>query len=348
MKYLLPILFINLLFIFSCGTEVDNVGSQSQSVNALEVFDYYDDVPQGSHVRDNSLMGDNKKAALGRILFYDKKLSLNNNVSCATCHKQRFGFGEDQSVSTGLFGESSQRNSSALMYANYRGRFFWEGRSSRLREAVLEPILEHSEMAMPNIEALEAKLSEVDYYPELFNEAFGNDVISSFSIGKALGSFIASMYLFDSKYDQGLNVEFINFTQEEKKGLELFNNKAQCRSCHFGYNFDSYYQNANIGLALNYEDEGSGSGSFKVPTLRNIGITSPYMHDGRFKTLDEVIEHYNSGIKKHENLSWHLIDDNDVKKLNLSEQEKSDLKAFLLTLTDESIAYDPRFSNPFK
>ena len=312
----------------------------------LSEFDYFDDRPNGAFLR-NSINRDNKSASLGRLLFYDTQLSRNNNVSCASCHKQAFAFGESKATSEGLFNDKLSRNATALSYVGFRGRYFWDNRSSKLADAVLEPIVNHSEMAMTSIDELSEKLKKSAFYMDLFNQAYGLEP-SKISISQALASFIASMYSFDSKFDHGRAVDFLNFTEEEKRGKALFEGRTNCSKCHIGVNFDSYYASANIGLDLIPLDEGSGNGRFRVPSLRNIDQTAPYMHDGRFETLEEVIEHYNSGVKPHPNLEWWLKDENqNPNKLNLTDQEKSDLLSFLMTLSDNSLVFDERFSDPF-
>jgi len=312
----------------------------------LTEFEYFDDRPQGAFIR-NDIATSDESAALGRLLFYDTQLSRNNNISCATCHKQAFAFGESKAVGEGLFNDQLSRNSTALTYAGFRGQLFWDARSSKLKDAVLEPITNHSEMAMTSMDEVADKLKGSELYMDLFNQAFGLEPNST-SIGIALSSFIGSMYSFDSKFDHGREVNFVNFTEEELRGKAFFEGRGNCDKCHQGINFDSYYNASNIGLDLVTTDEGRGNGRFRVSSLRNIDQSAPYMHDGRFETLEEVIEHYNSGVKKHSSLAWWLKDNNqEPVRLNMTDTEKSDLLAFLLTLSDDSLVFDERFSNPF-
>ncbi len=345
-KIIFSVISISCLF-FACNSlEVDRSLKEIGEYD-LSKFDYYDEVPQGAFLR-NGINRNDKSAALGRLLFYDTQLSRNNNVSCASCHKQAFAFGESKAKGEGLFNDQLSRNSTALTYAGFRGRLFWDRRTSELKDAVLEPILDHSEMAMSSMEEVSDKLKESELYVSLFDEAFGVDEPDANSIGEALASFIGSMYSFDSKFDHGRDIEFANFSQSEMRGMELFHGRANCDACHAGLNFDRYYNAANIGLDIEYADQGAGNGSFRVPSLRNIDQTAPYMHDGRFETLEEVIEHYNSGIKDHPNLEWWFKDDNQEPiRLNLTDQEKADILAFLMTLSDHSLVFDERFSNPF-
>jgi len=347
------ILLLLTIIILSCQVEERENTLDLESYD-LEQYDYLTEIPLGSNLGFKNRT--NKTVALGRLLFYDNLLALNQNVSCGSCHQQSKAFADNLTLSRGLFLDETSRNTQSLAYAGFQGRFFWDGRSRDIEEAVLEPIMNHSEMAMPNIELLIERLNETEHYPKLFEEAFGssqkydyNGEITGHLIGTSMAEFIESLYNFDSPYDFGFQNEFTNFSKEELNGMKIFEEKGKCQSCHLTYLFGTYYGTTNIGLYDDYADKGSGSGRFRVPSLRNIEVTGPYMHDGSIETLEEVVEHYNSGIKNHPNLSWHLTDQNkNPIKLNLSEEEKSDLVAFLKTLTDQSLLYDERFSNPFR
>lgn len=337
--------FSLLVFMLSC-TGVDPDESTTIKEFSLTEFDYFDDI-QNVNTGLWRFNKSDKEASLGRFLFYDKILSLNNSTSCASCHKQSAAFAENRKISEGLFGELSKRNSTALMNSAFRGRYFWDGRRHDLSVAVLDPIKDHSEMAFEDFEKLIERLDATSYYPKLFNEAFGSTEITEERIGTAISEFVASMYTFDSKWDIGLNNNFENFTVQENAGRELFES-LNCSSCHFGRDLDSYYSTANIGLDMEYTDQGVGNGQFRVPSLRNIALTGPYMHDGRYSTLEEVIDFYDHGIQANVNLSESLLDSNgNPIRLELTTSEKSDLIAFLETLTDYSLIFDERFSNPF-
>ncbi len=313
-------------------------------------------------------------ATLGRVLFYDKALSLNNTIACASCHEQESGFSDPNMFSTGFEGGLTGRNSMGLTNARYyaRGSFFWDERAATLEDQVLMPIQDHVEMGM-NLEDLTEKLSQLEYYPELFEQAFGDSEVSSDRISLALAQFIRSMVSYQSKYDEGLrtsppgmnpgNVNFSNFTASENLGKALFfSRRTNCAACHGSINFVAP-RPFNNGLDLVSEDNGVGvitrdrreEALFKVNSLRNIEMTAPYMHDGRFATLEQVIEHYNSGIQAHPNLSPQLRlpgneGPNNVQpiRMNLSEEEKRALVDFLKTLTDQSFLQDERFSDPFQ
>lgn len=354
---LFSLLAITLIAFYSC--QKDNLAADlfPSDFNLTE-HQYFDSpIPEGAFFGVTTRP--DEVTALGRLLFYDKNLSSHNNVSCGTCHSQSDAFADGRVLSPGVFGEKTKRNSMGLSYAGFQGTFFWDSRNRRIDNAVVEPILNHSEMDIESMEALVAKLKGIPEYIELFDEAYKNYIfaedsdssepITTEKIARALSSFITSLYNFDSPYDVGVTTDFTNFSQEELMGKELFFGKAKCSRCHVDYNLGSYYQNTSIGLDEEYEDQGSGGGAFKVPHLRNVALTGPYMHDGRFETLGEVVEHYNSGVKKSPGLSWHLSDsDKNPIRLNLSEEEKESLVAFLHTLTDNTVVTAEKFSNPFK
>lgn len=321
-------------------------------------------------------------ATLGRVLFYDKKLSLNNTVACATCHKQQFAFADNKASSIGFEGKITSRNSMTIINPGMSHGYFWDIRADKLEDQVLMPVKNHIEMGLENLDNLEIKLAKLDYYPPLFEAAFGTTEITRDNISKALAQFLRSMASYRSKYDKGLENDFSNFTALERMGKDLFESwDMPCQSCHGGTNFDGWGGGvSNIGLDEVYTDNGLGAlsqwqaqgsfydGMFKVPSLRNVAVTAPYMHDGRFNTLEEVIEHYDSGVKKHPNLDYRLttggffifndnafedpvpgtIVDGEPRKLNLTDLQKRALVAFLETLTDYELIRDPKFSDPFK
>jgi cytochrome c peroxidase len=330
---------------------------------------------------------DNDKAALGRVLFYDNNLSGNNKVSCASCHDQSLAFADNKAKSEGFDGQLTNRNSLALgsvvsFSATYQGgntgsfmsnngaRFFWDERAGSVAEQSTLTIQDDIEMGM-DLDALPAKLKSIDYYQVLFETAFPNEEINKENILAALSEFINAMGSFESKFDVEAaksggnffniqNQNFSGFTVVENKGKQLYNDN--CASCH-GVNFASPDMLvANNGLDMVYEDKGVGGisnsnaeeGLFKVPSLRNIALTGPYMHDGRFETLEEVIDHYSSNIKDHKNLSFQLKELDATghiqgpKKFNFSKEDKTALVAFLNTLTDQKFIAAEKFSDPFK
>jgi cytochrome c peroxidase len=286
-------------------------------------------------------------ATLGRVLFYDNILSLNNTVACASCHKQSLAFADNAAFSTGFMSKLTPRNSMSIVNLREHEGLFWDLRESNLATMVVKPVQNHIEMGFDDMQHVVAKMNAVDYYKPLFFKAFGNNEISEEGIQSALATYLRSMVTYNTKYDAGMNNSFANFNSQEIMGKELF--ETHCASCHFGTEFKAPWQNsANIGLDQTYTDQGTGEGNFKIPSLRNIALTGPYMHDGRFNTLSEVVEHYNSGIKNHPQLNWELRGpDGGPQRLNMSQGDKDALVAFLNTLTDWKFVSDPRFSNPF-
>ena len=315
-----------------------------------------DNIPTNNRVR-------NQGATLGRVLFYDTALSKNNTVSCASCHDQSKSFSDGDRFSVGFEGGLTARNSMSLANARFyrNGRFFWDERASSLEEQVLMPIQDHIEMGL-TLPELEAKLSLRRRYKILFNRAFGDTIITSERISRGLSQFVRSMVSYQSKFDDGLaqtrnpRTAFPNFTNSENRGKQLFfSPQTNCAQCHSTAAFIGD-RARNNGLDAQLTDLGVGGitgrnndlGEFKVPSLRNIEVTAPFMHDGRFTTLEQVIEHYNSGVQNSQNLDGRLRRGNGVRRLNLSNTDKIALKDFLLTLTDRVFLTDEKFSSPFR
>ncbi|MDB6129698.1 MAG: hypothetical protein JWM04_805 [Verrucomicrobiales bacterium] len=304
-------------------------------------------------------------ATLGRALFYDKRLSTNQSISCSSCHQASHGFADSKKFSVGFNGGLTGRNSMGLSNARYylRRAFFWDERAATLEDQVLMPIQNSVEMGM-TLTALMDRLAAEPYYTNLFKSAFGTTNVTSDRISKSLAQFVRSIISSKSKYDQGIPVNFSNFTTEENLGRQIFFGQvgtATCAACHGTDNFVPGPNINNNGLENPYVDKGVGAltglaqdeGLFKVPSLRNIALTAPYMHDGRFATLEEVVEFYNSGIVNHPNLSPPLRNPpgspnpGGPKRLNLTPAQKAALVAFLKTLTDTSVTTDPKFQDPF-
>jgi cytochrome c peroxidase len=307
-------------------------------------------------------------ATLGRVIFYDKTVSLNKTISCSSCHKQSLAFADDLALSKGFNNGNTGRNSMGLTNAAYypNGRFFWDERAATLEIQTLLPIQDHVEMGM-TLDTLVNRFKSSSYYSGLFTQAFGDNNITSDRISKALSQFVRSITSYQSKYDDGRatlpanaappTFNFANFTAQENRGMQLFFNPANaCAACHGTETFTAAAAKNN-GLDLTTTDRGVGAttgntnddGKFKVPSLRNVELTAPYMHDGRFATLDQVIEQYNTGIKAHPNLDPVLKAPGGApKQLNLSIADKAALVAFLKTLTDTKMITDTKYSTPFK
>lgn len=308
-------------------------------------------------------------ATLGRVLFYDKNLSLNKTISCASCHKPQNAFADVLALSKGFLGGNTGRNSMGLINAAYypNGRFFWDERAATLEAQVLQPIQDHVEMGL-TLDTLVARTTATTHYPYLFEKAFATTTITTDRISRALAQFVRSIVAYQSKYDVGRQafppnqnpgaVNFANFTAQENRGKEIFFTPtlSSCAACHGTETFTSP-RAENNGLDLVLTDLGVGgvngnpanNGQFKVNSIRNIELTAPYMHDGRFTTLEQVVEHYSTGIKATPNLSPQLRNPNGTpRNLNLSAADKAALVAFMKTLTDATIATDVKYSNPFK
>ncbi len=283
---------------------------------------------------------------LGRHLFYDPILSKDNTISCASCHLQATGFTHvDHSLSHGIEGRIGTRNSMALMNLAWSKSFMWDGGVNHLDVQPIAPITSSVEMD-ETLENVVTKLQKSTKYQNLFEKAFGTSQITGQRVLKALSQFELQLVSANSKYDKVMRKEAV-FTQQEQKGYALF--KANCASCHNEPLFTSEkFENNGLTLDTTLNDMGRMKISnkqedylrFKVPTLRNSQFTFPYMHDGRFKTLTEVVKHYNS-LGNNKNLPKQLS-----KPMNLSDDERVDLVAFLNTLTDTEFLYNKRFSYP--
>ena len=299
-------------------------------------------------------------AKLGRVLFWDKRLSLNQTVACASCHQPEHGFSDPRKFSVGFAGGLTGRNSMGLSSNRYylRRAYFWDERAATLEEQVLQPIQNSVEMGM-TLAGLEARLGAEPFYTDLFNQVFGTPAVTSARISRVLAQFVRSIISSQSKYDAGVAVNFTNFTAQENQGRQIFGGAGNCVACHGSDNFVPGNAINNNGLEFPFVDKGLGGitglaadeGRFKAPSLRNIALTAPYMHDGRFATLEEVVEFYNSGVVDNPNLSPPLRNPPPgpptPRRLNLTVQQKAAFVAFLKTLTDTSITTDPKFSDPF-
>jgi cytochrome c peroxidase len=291
----------------------------------------------------------NAGATLGRVLFYDKRLSLNNSVSCGSCHSQANGFADPAQFSTGFQGGLTGRHGPALGNAKFyrRGKFFWDERAATLEDQALMPIQNEVEMGM-TLPDLVTKLQNTSFYPQLFQDAFGTPEVTSDRISKALAQFMRAMVTYQAKFDQSIVTPLQSpLTASEQNGRNIFNNAGHCGGCH-GTNAFIAVIPENNGLDATITDVGVGNGAFKVPSLRNVAVRGRFMHDGRFTSLDQVVEFYNSGVQNNPGLSPALkTPQGQPIRLNLTAQEKADLIAFLQALTDNTFLNDPKFSNPF-
>jgi cytochrome c peroxidase len=305
---------------------------------------------------DNTPVGNaitNAGATLGRVLFYDRRLSANDQVACASCHRQEFAFSDTARLSRGFAGGLTGRHSMGLANARFyqRGRFFWDERAASLEAQVLQPIQDATEMGM-TLPTLVTKLSVSPYYAPLFQAAFGTAEITSDRVARALAQFVRSMVSATSRFDQAFNggptPNFpAVFTADELAGQALFNGPAGCARCHGTAAFISDDIH-NTGLDGTITDVGAGGGRFKAPSLKNIAVRAPYMHDGRFTTLEQVVDFYNAGVQNNPNLDPRLRGPGGQPlRLNLSAVQRAQLVEFLRTTTDDAFRVNPKFSSPF-
>lgn len=281
---------------------------------------------------------------LGKRLFYEKRLSIDNSISCGTCHQPALAFADDKAFSPGVFNRPGLRNAPSLANVGYHPYLLREGSVPSLEMQVLVPIQEHNEFNH-NIVNIVSELKDDSSYSKASLNAYDR-TFDGYVLTRAISLFQRTMVSGNSAYDKLVNHGDANALDvNEKEGMNLFfSNRTNCASCHTGFNFTNY-SFANNGLDSVYADNGrfrltndsADEATFKIPSLRNVGLTAPYMHDGRFSTLEEVVEHYNSGGKNHKNKS-HLI-----KPLQLSTQEKADLVAFLNSLTDYDFVNDQKW-----
>jgi cytochrome c peroxidase len=312
----------------------------------------FDNTPDDNPVTDHG-------ATLGRVLFYDTRLSANNTVFCGSCHVQKHAFIDPNHSSKGFDGKRTDRHAMSLVNLRYqtRGRFFWDERAGSLEEAVLVPIQSQVEMGQDPTRLTEV-LARDEHYPGLFRKAFGDGKVTPERTARALAQFLRSMVSCQSRYDEGraragsARDDFENFTTQENRGKALFLN--HCALCHLPGQ-DAHFvmiAPANNGLDADHKNNDGGVGDvtlnggqvglFKSPSLRNVERTAPYMHDGRFDTLEKVIDHYSKEVQPHPNL------DPRVRRLHFTDSEKAALVAFLKTLTDPKFLADPKFSDPFR
>ena len=350
------------VFIQSCEKET------SDSVANSAVFDgsLYSlntgNFPNPNLAEDNQLT--QQKVQLGRMLFYEKLLSKNATLSCASCHRQEHAFSDTTRFSIGVHGLAGTRQAMAVFNMAWNeNQFFWDGRANLLREQSLMPIQDSLEMA-ESLANVITKLSASQVYLDQFTRAFGTSEINELNISLALEQFMSSITSVDSKFDRYLSGETTLSASEERGRLLFFTeynpffpnaSGADCAHCHGGANFENNdYMNNGLQTDGNFTDIGrenvtglaSDRGKMKITSLRNIELTAPYMHDGRFNSLEEVIDHYNSGLKSSTSLDPALANTMQTGLL-LDGQDKTDIVAFLKTLTDDVLLIKEEYSNPF-
>ncbi|MDX2001896.1 MAG: cytochrome c peroxidase [Chitinophagales bacterium] len=289
---------------------------------------------------DNQLT--HERVQLGKLLFFDPRLSRDSSISCSSCHLPEKAFSDVFAISPGVEGRKGFRNSPTLANIGYSTRFFMDGGVPTLELQVLAPIADHNEMDF-SLPALVERLIADKNYQFMAKQAYGRDTLDVYCITRALAAYERTLLSGNSPYDQYINDgSTTSLTPDEIRGMNLFFGKANCSKCHSGHTFTDYTFRNN-GIYESYADSGrcrvtqlpEDRGKFKVPTLRNIALTAPYMHDGSFSSLEDILEHYNTGGKNHPNK------DPLVQPLNLSDQEKQDIIAFLRSLTDTEFINDP-------
>ncbi|PPK88381.1 cytochrome c peroxidase [Neolewinella xylanilytica] len=323
------------------------------------------------------------KALLGRVLFYDTQLSATGETSCATCHKQELAFGDDLAFSKGINGGHTKRNSIALAsvpsfatevsgygetstdgnsFTEGSVAFFWDERAATIKEQSTLTIQDRVEMGR-DLNELADDLKRQEMYRILSRKAFGSENLTGDRITLALEKFCATISSMDSPFDDLMDAAFgfvgapplEAFSEDELHGQQLFNDN--CSSCHGTNLTQPFVAIANNGLDRISADAGVGEhrgsafdGVFKVPFLRNVALTAPYMHDGRFATLREVVDHYSEGIQDHGNLHFNLRENFNgaPRKMNFTEADKQALIAFLELTTDRSVLVDASLSDPFR
>jgi cytochrome c peroxidase len=286
------------------------------------------------------------RIALGRSLFYDERLSDTGEIACASCHLQENAFADPNPISTGVHGREGTRNAPGLANLAWGKAFFWDGSAPTLEEQATKPIENPLEMDAALSDVV-ARLGEDAELVQRFERAYGTGPDED-NLPRALASFVRSLISGNSRYDAFTGGDADALSEAEKRGEALFNGeRGECFHCHVGYNLTSQGYRNN-GSTADDPDVGREAitgkaidlGKFKTPSLRNVAVTGPYMHDGSLATLRDVIEHYSAGGRGHPNT------DPIILPLELTEDEKADLEAFLRALTDEEFLTNPDFADP--
>ena len=280
-----------------------------------------------------------EKVALGKMLFFDKRLSLDKTVSCATCHDPRKGWTDQRPTTIGVRQQLGRRNSPTILNAAFHETQFWDGRALTMEEQAKDPISNPKEMGITHEQAV-ARIAEVNGYKRYFKVAFGDSKVTIERIVQAVGSFQRTILTGGSPYDRYLAGERAALKTDAARGLAIFNSKGRCASCHSGADLtDGRFHNVGAGMHRRVQDLGryevtkqdADKGAFRTPTLRNLSDTFPYMHDGSLATLEQVIEFFDKGGHPNPGLNP------DIKPLGLSVDEKRDLVSFLGALNGDRV-----------
>lgn len=343
-----------ILFLLSCRKDKAEMITQWKYDTTPYVLNLPDGFPPMEIPPGNPLTV--KGVELGRHLFYEKRLSRTSTQACADCHFQFAGFSDTNQFSQGVTGAIGNRQAMVLQNLGYANNYFWDGRAATLEDQIFEPIRNPIEMDdnWPNVES---KLQADTMYQRMFFEAFGINQVDSVHVSKAIAQFLRTLVSGNSRWDKWSRFELM-LTPDEFSGYDLFRDLtgADCFHCHpHSSRLFTDHSYSNNGLDLVHLDNGLGSvsgsptdnGKFKVPTLRNIEYSAPYMHDGRFNTLDEVIDHYSDHIEAASPNISPLIEFAASGGVALTPTEKMQVKAFLKSLSDPEFINNPAFSSPF-
>ena len=359
----------SLVLVMSCNTDdVIEPGTSDLCSSSIPIGDDYD-LETPFYFSQEVIPADNPmktaSVTLGRFLFWDKKLSADNTISCGSCHSPEAAFSDNNPTSVGIDGLTGERNSMALVNLAYQNTFMWDGSADNLEDQAILPVINPIEMHETWANAVD-KIDEDPLYDDLFIAAYGSNCVDSIRMTKSIAQFVRSMVSQNSRYDKWKKGEIPFLTDLEFEGLELWQLEggdpdsvpggqfgADCFHCHSiagaQFRIEGF---SNNGLDSIFSDLGHGAvsgfavdnGKFKIPTLRNVEYSFPYMHDGRFETLEDVIEHYNSGGVASETIDPFMKF--QFGGLDLSDQKKAALKAFLLTLSDPEFINNPQFTDP--
>ena len=354
-KHFVYIIYILCFVCLSCSNESAQQYVSTPTPNPLQIPQLFEDNILSPVIPVNNPQTV-EGIALGKKLFFDPILSGDNSQACADCHAPQNAFTDPARFSVGIDGNVGNRNSMTIFNLawNYDERFFWDGRAFSLEHQAFQPVTNPVEMHNTWL-AVTSQLQQHNVYPELFQQAFGTSTIDSTLVTKAIAQFERTLISANSKFDRHLQGQE-TLTPQEANGLDVFMNetKGDCFHCHGNPNNPLWTDNIfhNNGLDATFADIGLGevtgdpadNGKFKTPSLRNLAFTAPYMHDGRFNTLDDVINHYSEGLQNSPTI------DPLMKKVaqggvQLSTQDKADLKTFLLSLSDSSFLNNPDFIN---
>jgi len=387
--YFIGLFVFSLMVIISCSKEENKTPypSVTETFGAninLDQLANYSAQPRPAYImKDNSGANPitNAKATLGRVLFYDKNLSIDNTVACASCHQQSFAFGDPIVPSKGVQGGMTGRHSMRLINTRFGTelRFFWDERAPSLELQTTQPIKDHAEMGFsglngrPGFSSLISKLQNINYYKELFQFVYGDQIISELRLQECLSQFIRSIQSFDSKFDAGRSLvpndgqPFPNFTAQENQGKQLFlappqfgpggirtGGGAGCAGCHRPPEFDIDPNSRNNGITATIAGGVQDLTNTRSPSLRDLTkstgiVNSPMMHHGGINSLRNVILHYNSIVRNpgNNNLDPRLTPGGNPQQLQLTDAETNALIAFLQTLSGNNVYTDKKWSDPF-